>query len=78
VQLNCALQFFPEVALARAKELDDIFQKTGKQIRPLHGLPISLNDQFRIKASSLAVYCLKMLSRERRAWKREWDMSPGS
>ncbi|RFU31613.1 hypothetical protein B7463_g4747, partial [Scytalidium lignicola] len=46
---NCVLEFFPEVALARAKELDDYLQKTGKTIGPLHGLPISLKDQFRIK-----------------------------
>ncbi len=49
LQTNCALEFFPELALARAKELDDILQKTGKTVGPLHGLPISLKDQFRIK-----------------------------
>ncbi|ESZ92593.1 acetamidase [Sclerotinia borealis F-4128] len=47
--LNCALEFFPEVALTRAGELDDYFEKTGKTVGPLHGLPISLKDQFRIK-----------------------------
>jgi len=46
---NCALEFFPEMALARAKELDATFQKTGTPVGPLHGLPISLKDQFRIK-----------------------------
>ncbi|KAH9219512.1 amidase signature domain-containing protein [Leptodontidium sp. 2 PMI_412] len=46
---NCALEFFPEIALARAKELDATFKKTGKPVGPLHGLPISLKDQFRIK-----------------------------
>ncbi|THV54386.1 hypothetical protein BGAL_0028g00420 [Botrytis galanthina] len=49
--LNCALEFFPEMALARAKELDEHYKKTGKTIGPLHGLPISLKDQFRIKVS---------------------------
>lgn len=47
--VNCSLEFFPEMALARAKELDDHLQKTGKPVGPLHGLPISLKDQFRIK-----------------------------
>ncbi|TGO86798.1 hypothetical protein BPOR_0275g00010 [Botrytis porri] len=47
--LNCALEFFPEMALARAKELDELYKKTGKTVCPLHGLPISLKDQFRIK-----------------------------
>lgn len=47
--MNCTLEFFPEMALARAKELDEILQKTGKPVGPLHGLPISLKDQFRVK-----------------------------
>ncbi|KIW68847.1 acetamidase [Phialophora macrospora] len=47
--LNCALEFFPELALAQAKELDAYYEKNQKPIGPLHGLPISLKDQFRIK-----------------------------
>ncbi|KAJ9297812.1 hypothetical protein DTO271G3_4033 [Paecilomyces variotii] len=47
--LNCALEFFPDAALAQAKELDEYFEKNKKPIGPLHGLPISLKDQFRIK-----------------------------
>ena len=39
------------MALARAKELDEYLQKNGKPIGPLHGLPISLKDQCRIKVS---------------------------
>jgi len=46
---NCALEFFPEIALARAKSLDEALKKDGKPVGPLHGLPISLKDQFRIK-----------------------------
>jgi amidase len=49
--VNCALEFFPERALARAQELDTYYQRTGKTVGPLHGLPISLKDQFRIKVS---------------------------
>jgi amidase len=41
------------MALARAKELDDYLQKNGKPVGPLHGLPISLKDQFRIKVSGM-------------------------
>jgi amidase len=37
------------MALARAKELDQHLEKTGKPVGPLHGLPISLKDQFRVK-----------------------------
>ena len=37
-----------DLAIARAKELDSHFAKTGKTIGPLHGLPISLKDNFNI------------------------------
>lgn len=47
--MNCALEFFHEAALAQAKELDEYFEKNKKPVGPLHGLPISLKDQFRIK-----------------------------
>lgn len=35
-------------AIKRAKELDVMFQKTGKVTGPLHGLPVSLKDNFNI------------------------------
>ncbi len=38
-----------ERALARAAELDAHLKATGKVVGPLHGLPISLKDQFRLK-----------------------------
>ncbi|KAK9238690.1 amidase signature domain-containing protein [Lipomyces kononenkoae] len=47
--VNCNLEFFPEQALAQAKELDAYFEQHKKPVGPLHGLPISLKDQFRIK-----------------------------
>lgn len=47
--MNCVLEFFPEMALAQAKELDSYYEKHGKPVGPLHGLPISLKDQLRIK-----------------------------
>ncbi len=45
---------FPE-ALVAAKRLDEHFAKTGKLVGPLHGVPISLKDNFNIagKASSV-------------------------
>jgi amidase len=39
------------MALERASALDAYFQQTGKVMGPLHGLPISLKDQFRIKVN---------------------------
>lgn len=52
-QTNCALEFFPEAALAQAKELDAYFEKHKKPVGPLHGLPVSLKDQARVKVLDL-------------------------
>ncbi|KAF8069193.1 general amidase [Lyophyllum atratum] len=46
---NCLTEIFVERALDRARYLDDILRKTGKPVGPLHGLPISLKDQFTMK-----------------------------
>ncbi|KAH8901510.1 Acetamidase [Thozetella sp. PMI_491] len=46
---NCMLEFFPDAALAQAKELDAYLEEHKKPIGPLHGLPISLKDQLRVK-----------------------------
>ncbi|KAL2808217.1 amidase signature domain-containing protein [Aspergillus granulosus] len=46
---NCFHEFFPEIALARAKYLDEYLAENKKPVGPLHGLPISLKDQVRIK-----------------------------
>jgi len=46
---NCLTEIFVERALARAQELDAHLAKTGKTIGALHGLPISLKDQIRMK-----------------------------
>lgn len=47
--VNCCLEFFPETAIAQAKELDAYYEKHRKPVGPLHGLPISLKDQLRVK-----------------------------
>ncbi|OCH94227.1 general amidase [Obba rivulosa] len=46
---NCLTEIFIERALARARELDEHLARTGTPVGPLHGLPISLKDQFCIK-----------------------------
>ncbi|CAD27909.1 fatty acid amide hydrolase Fah1 [Schizosaccharomyces pombe] len=43
--LNCCIEIFFDEALKKAKELDDVFQKTSKVVGPFHGIPISLKDQ---------------------------------
>ncbi|KAJ7631586.1 amidase signature domain-containing protein [Mycena polygramma] len=42
--LSCLTDFFLDEALVRARELDEAYEKTGKLVGPLHGLPISIKD----------------------------------
>lgn len=44
-----------EEALTQARELDAYYQAHQKPIGPLHGLPISLKDQFRIKGAETSL-----------------------
>lgn len=37
-----------DAALSHAKKLDEHFARTGKTVGPLHGLPVSLKDNFNI------------------------------
>ncbi|THH06919.1 hypothetical protein EW145_g3745 [Phellinidium pouzarii] len=46
---NCLTEIFVERALARAGECDAYLKKNGKPMGALHGLPISLKDQVRLK-----------------------------
>ncbi|RGP69091.1 putative general amidase [Fusarium longipes] len=46
---NCLHEVFFDQALQRAEYLDDYYAKHNKPIGPLHGLPISLKDQFHVK-----------------------------
>ena len=47
-QTNCLSEIFFDRALTRAHELDEHLKRTGKPVGPLHGLAISLKDQFDI------------------------------
>ncbi|KAF3025950.1 hypothetical protein E8E14_014966 [Neopestalotiopsis sp. 37M] len=46
--INCVTEIYFEQAYARAAELDDYYRREGKTVGPLHGLPISLKDQFNL------------------------------
>lgn len=46
--LNCCLALPYNLALARAKELDEHLEQTGQTVGLLHGLPISVKDQCRL------------------------------
>ncbi|KNG91541.1 general amidase-B [Aspergillus nomiae NRRL 13137] len=45
---SCLTETFFDVALTRAKALDEHLASTGKTVGPLHGLPISLKDGFNV------------------------------
>ncbi|KAK4165544.1 acetamidase [Cladorrhinum sp. PSN259] len=45
---SCLVEWFPDEALARAKELDDYLEKTGKTVGPLHGVPLSVKEHMPI------------------------------
>lgn len=44
-------EIFFSQAIERAEELDEYYKKNGKTRGPLHGLPISLKDQFHVKGN---------------------------
>lgn len=46
---NCLHEIFFAQALNRAQDLDHFYAENGTTIGPLHGLPISLKDQFHVK-----------------------------
>ncbi|EME48089.1 hypothetical protein DOTSEDRAFT_69881 [Dothistroma septosporum NZE10] len=52
---NCLTEILFEDALTRARELDRHLERTGKPIGPLHGLPISLKDTFKIRGYDASI-----------------------
>ncbi|KAF8852416.1 amidase [Acephala macrosclerotiorum] len=53
--INCLTEIYFDEALSRAKGLDEYFNREGKVIGPLHGLPISFKDQFHLKGVDTSV-----------------------
>ncbi|KKZ66928.1 hypothetical protein EMCG_07424 [[Emmonsia] crescens] len=47
--VNCMHEIFFDAALEDAKNLDAYFKEHKKPVGPLHGIPISLKDQFHVK-----------------------------
>lgn len=47
--LNCLHEIFFDQAIAEAEKLDKYFKDNGKPVGLLHGLPVSLKDQFHVK-----------------------------
>jgi amidase len=49
VQVNCLHEVFFEAAIEDAKRLDAYFAQYKEPVGPLHGLPVSLKDQFHVR-----------------------------
>ncbi|KAH8767653.1 general amidase-like protein [Hyaloscypha finlandica] len=45
---NCLTEIFFDKAIERAKLLDKEYERTGKTLGPLHGVPVSLKDSFNV------------------------------
>ena len=48
-QTSCLHEVFFDAAIENAEELDKYYAEHGAPIGPLHGLPVSLKDQFHVK-----------------------------
>ncbi|PWN46941.1 amidase [Violaceomyces palustris] len=49
---NCCTDFFSDLALKRAAECDAYLKEKGRTMGPLHGVPVSLKDQFHIAGTN--------------------------
>ncbi|KAJ7096961.1 general amidase [Mycena epipterygia] len=58
---NCLTEVFVERALERARELNAHLSRTGTVVGPLHGLPISLKDQFTMKGLETIIGYVKRI-----------------
>jgi Asp-tRNA(Asn)/Glu-tRNA(Gln) amidotransferase A subunit family amidase len=47
-QTNCLTEICFDDAIAQAKRLDDFHRQSGRLIGPLHGVPVTVKDQFNI------------------------------
>ncbi|KAI6792217.1 amidase [Hortaea werneckii] len=52
---NCLTEIFFDGAITRAKQLDEEMAKSGSPTGPLHGLPISLKDTFKVKGYDASI-----------------------
>ncbi|XXG95131.1 hypothetical protein Hte_001391 [Hypoxylon texense] len=48
-QTNCLTEVFFQDALTQARQLDEYRQKHGSVVGPLHGIPVTLKDQFNVR-----------------------------
>ena len=52
---NCLTEIFFADAIFHAKYLDQEYKRTGKTLGPLHGVPVSLKDTFKVKGYDASI-----------------------
>lgn len=52
---NCLTEIFFQPALSRARFLDQEYARTGRTLGPLHGVPVSLKDTFKVKGYDASI-----------------------
>lgn len=53
--VNCCVEIFFDLAIAAAEALDENFKVNKQVVGPLHGVPVSLKDQFRVSKYTIGV-----------------------
>ncbi|OAA54531.1 Amidase [Niveomyces insectorum RCEF 264] len=70
---NCLSEVIFTQALADAKALDVAFQRNGRRtVGPLHGLPISLKDQYRVRDTETSLGYVGWLGRKETPETESW------
>ncbi|CAL3966490.1 unnamed protein product [Diplocarpon coronariae] len=52
---NCLTEIFFDDAIDRARYLDAEYKRTGQRVGPLHGVPISLKDTFKVEGYDASI-----------------------
>lgn len=62
IQVNCLSEIFFDIALETARQLDAEYEASGVLRGPLHGLPVSLKDCFKVAGTDASIGCTAFAS----------------
>lgn len=62
LQVNCLTDYLYDDAISQAKQLDEHFTKHKEVVGPLHGIPVSLKEQIRLRGTRSSVGFVAWLS----------------
>ena len=75
LKTNCLGEVLFDEALSRARELDAYYEQYHKPNGPLHGLPISLKDQFRVSGIETSLGYISWLGKKENEGTESWLVS---